>query len=713
MKNTLSQSSLALLLEPSSIAIVGASATREWATGNQVIRNLKQAGYSGRVEVVNPTGSVIEGIQSGSSIAEVPAVELAVIAVGPALVLRALEEAHEAGVRAAMVMSVGLEADALQQISEFSCSTGMLVHGPNCMGVINTSTGAMIWADEGILTDLPEGSISLISQSGSGAIFVARSMTGVGFANVISTGNEAALSTADYLLHLADDARTEVIGIIVESIEDADAFSDAVRSARERGKSVVALKVGRSTAGAAATVAHTGAVLADDAIVTALFERVGVPLVADYDELASALELLAQTRGRAYASGRVAVLTISGGQAALAADLADVRCTPLAQFDAATVAQLKEALPGVHVNNPLDAGGSTQLEDDYFERSLQAVASDPEVDVVVSIVDSQATLTDIEIGYEDELVDAMRAVAGRSSKPFVIASSSSLSIHPRRIPAARGDVPVIRGIGNAFAAINAATTAAGAQVKEPIRPSDLPDAQAVEDFDKELQAQSGAIDHELARRLLTAYGLPFVRSATAPVLETGIEFAGEIGYPVVLKVVSPDIAHRSDIGAVITDIADADALSDAWRRICRAVTEHRPDARIDGMEIQEQLGTAIEAFVGAVSDPRLGSTVGAGLGGVWVELLKDSAHGLAPLGPVEARALLERTKLHKLLAGYRNLHAVTDLAPLAKIIARVSWMMRDLGKRIGECDFNPVLIEEGTGRAVLIDSLVVARPNAS
>lgn len=712
MEKVLGSAVLDSMLSPKSITIVGASASRAWATGNQVIRNLRSAGFTGRIEVVNPSGGEIEGVESVASIDLIDPTDTAVVAVGAAGVLGALENVWNAGIRSAIVMSVGLERAALDAIGEFARETGMVVHGPNCMGVINVGASTMIWADEGILTDLPAGNVSLISQSGSGAIFVARSMVGVGFAHVISTGNETATTTADYLRFLAHHPATEVIGVIMESIHDSQGFAQAVAEVRAHGKAVVALKVGRSAAGAAATVAHTGAVLADDAIVTAFFERVGVPLVSDYDELGSSLELLAHLRGRSVGAGRTAAITISGGQAALAADLADVRKAPLANLAPQTIRVLEDALPGVQINNPLDAGGSTTAADDYFERSVDALAADPGVDVVMAIVDSQSTLTDIEIGYEDELVAEIRAAASRSAKPFVLASSSSLTLHPTRIPNPADPVAAVRGIGNAFTAIVAASTAQSSPDPSPVRPFDLPSESELEVFRARLTEAPGPVEHELGQQLLHAYGMPFVKTALAANVEDALRLVDDIGYPLVLKVDSKDIAHRSDVGGVVVGIDNSEALRAAWSRIMTSVTAARPDAHISGMELQEQLTGAVEAFVGAVSDANIGATVGVGLGGVWVELVKDAAHGLAPLSTSQAAEMLNRTKLATLLEGYRNLNPRIDPTGLIDVVARLSWMMADLAPHISECDFNPVLIDPQTGRAVLIDTLIVAAGGA-
>lgn len=713
MKSFVEEARLNPLLAPQSITVIGASTSRNWATGNQVIRNLQNTGFSGHIQILNPAEGQIENIPVTTTTERLIPTDTAVIAVGPDAVMQALVSAHAAQIPSAIVMSVGLEQATITAIKDFSQETGMSIHGPNCMGIINVPSATTVWADEGILVDLPPGNVSLISQSGSGAIFVARSMSGVGFDHIISTGNEAALPTSDYLTYLAAQPSTEVIGIIVESIHDANEFAEAVHHVKAAGKPIVALKVGRSAAGAAATVAHTGALLADDAIVAAFFDRIGVPLVADYDELAASLELVSHAQGREFGMGRTGVLTISGGQAALAADLAEAKNAHLATFSKATTAALTAVLPGLQVQNPLDAGGSVHADDDYFEESLRLVSEDPNVDVVVAITDSQSTLTDIEIEYEDSLIEETKRVASRHAKPFLIASSSSLTLHPSRISHPDEPVAAVRGIGNAFTAIKAASLATAASKPSPKRPEGLPTVERVRELLASLPRNSGPIDQLLAEQILREYGIPFVRSSIATTKDEAIKQSQVIGYPLVLKVASADIAHRSDVGGVVTGISSQDELLAAWGQIEASVAEHQPKSKIVGMELQEQVHDALEAFVGAISDPHLGSIVAVGLGGVLVELIDDATHMLAPVGTSEARGEIEASRLGRLLSGYRNLHPVTTPDHLAEVLVKVSWLMADLGGRVSACDFNPVLVESGTGRITLVDSLIIVRDPSS
>ncbi|TSE13411.1 acetate--CoA ligase family protein [Mesorhizobium intechi] len=692
------------LLAPATIAVFGASSRRSDATGNEVIRYIRKTGYECSLHTVNPAGGVVEGIEAVSTPYSLPPIELAVVALSSAAAADTVEALEATGCLSVIVMSVGMTEADIARLRDVHARGSTYVHGPNCMGLINVSNGLHAWANEDNLAGLPKGNVSIISQSGSGAIFVARSMTGVGFAKIVSTGNEAGATTADYISILAADPDTCAIGAIIESITDGEAFAKSVRQAKAAGKSLVVLKVGRSESGAAAAAAHTGALLSSDAAYVSLFESLGVPLVADYDELAGSLEIMAAHPPQALKSTGIGVLTISGGQAALCADLAHDLGVALPSFSATTRAELARLLPSNPLNNPLDVAAGPEGDRDIFRQVLEVVSRDPEVGIVMPILDLQATLTETEIAFEEGYFG--QSLAAASAVPVVIASSSSVSIQPERISQAAG-VPLVRGIRNALVGIRSAV--AHHAPEDIARPSDLPDAGAVASLKGRLGTGGGAAATEVLGELLTAYRLPFVESATFRDLGEATAWAEGIGFPVVLKVSSPDVQHRSDVGGVVTRIEDAASMGKAWRNITASVASHLPDARLTGMEVQKQLDGQIESFAGFVTDPRLGATMAVGLGGVLIELVKDVARMSAPVNPSVAARKIRSSKLGALMAGHRNLYPQTSLEPLADLVCRLSWMATDLGDAIMEMDLNPVMIEPGSGRVRLVDALVISR----
>jgi acetate---CoA ligase (ADP-forming) len=696
------------LLRPQSIAVLGASAARP-ASGNQVIANLRRHRYPHPIHIVHRAASAIDGLPAVGSIGELPGdVDVALVSLPADAVLPALAELDQRGCAAALVPTAGMADEQLAELSRFVSEHNIVIHGPNCMGVLNFSDDIPLWFYDGMLTEEKPGSISLVTQSGSATIFIVRSAETARFAKVISTGNEVGLAIENYLTWLSQDPSTEAVGVVIESIKNPAAFTASVRALREAGKPLVALKVGHTGAGAVATVAHTGALVGRDDVYAALFESLDVPLVADYDELATALDCLADRRLRSLAAPRAGVVTISGGQAALAADLANRHGVELPAFSAATARRLVEVLPGSTPLNPFDAGASVSPEDDSYEKALQIIGDDPGVEVVLVILDAQATLNQREVDYEADLFAGVGGASATCPVPIVVASSSSVSTHARCRRLLGPEVPLLRGIPNALAALRACAANRAPITAAPQRPVWVPSAEVVTRLRAAVRQAAGPLRGELREQVLRAYGLPMVASIVTGDADAAASWAAG-RYPVVGKVSSADVAHRSDIGGVVVGIEDDQQLRSAIAQISQNVRQARPSAVIDGYEIQEQL-RGLEAMAGFVTDPVFGACVIVGSGGALVELHADVRAAAAPVSPARAAELIGRTKLGAVLSGYRGLAAPTDVARLADLVSRVSWLAADLAPDLAEGDFNPVVVEPASGQVSIADSLLVAAP---
>lgn len=686
------------------VAVIGASASRSDATGNQMIRNMLASGSEHEIIPVSPRSGLLEGLRTVRSIQELPPVDVAVVAVGGRNVADVVEELETVGCPLALVVTVGVDVADLARIAAVHRRGATSVHGPNCMGVIDVVAGLSIWADEGNLAEVKRGPIALISQSGSGAIFVVRSLDQVGFSRIISSGNEAGLTAADYITWLAADPATSTIGLVLESIPDGARFAAAVRRAQRAGKRLAVLKVGRTPDGALATVAHTGALLSNDDSYVALFDRLGLPLVRDYDELAASLQLMAFTADAPIATPHVGIVTISGGQAALAADIAYRVGVATPSFSSDTVASLRALDPESEAGNPLDAAAGPGFTDAAFDTAIEAIGADPSVSAVLVVLDAQSTLSATELAFEDEYFAA--AMAAHSSVPLIIASSSSVSLHSRRVDQAGQQVPLIRGIANALNAIRAAATLP--ILHEAHRPGDLPDAAEVNRLSERFAGQDGAVATEDAVDVLRRYGLAVPASAVVTTLNDARTWAEEHGFPVTVKVASKDISHRSDVGGVVLNVRSQVELEDAWSTIHSNVLSARPAAKIDGLELQPYYDKWLEGFLGFVGDARLGATMAVGMGGVLIELLDDAARAVAPIAHEEGSEMISSTRLGRVMSGYRELHPSTTADQLADALVRLSWFAHDFAGVITEADLNPVLIEPGTGRVALVDILLVA-----
>ena len=464
------------------------------------------------------------------------------------------------------------------------------------------------------------------------------------------------------------------------------------------------LKIGRSALGGQATTAHTGAIVGRYAAYSAYFERIGVPTVRDYDELGAALQCLSIRRKPAGGS-RIGVISISGGQGALACDVASEEGMALAELSPATTETIKDWLPGSVGRNPLDLGASVGSKDRRFD-ALKAFIADDGVDAIAVMQDAQGTLP---IHPDHDYIPHIKQVVelgNLSDKPVVMISSTAANTHPMLEALLAGSrVPLLRGIRPGLAGLRATLDQRGTMPIDPVAER-LPDA-VLEGFRAELRDQRGPVSRGLALRLLEAYGIPFVRSTVVGDEDAAVFAAAELNFPLVVKAVSPQLPHKSEAGGVVTGVADQAELRVAIASIRAAVLRHAPTAELVGFELQEFIESGVEAVAGFTFDPVLGALVVVGTGGVLVELEADHQSGLAPIGDDEADAMISRTRLGRVLAGYRGVVAPTELDGLKQIVRRLGQLAQDMSGLIVEGDLNPVMVTAGSGRSMVVDALFV------
>ncbi len=696
------------LIRPRTIAVIGASSRRS-NNGNVVLTNLRDAGFNGQVIPVHPEAAEIEGYVTAKSIEDLAAgTDVAVVSVPASGVPQVIRELDRAGVRSAIVMSNGFTPVEDAELRQIATQGNILMHGPNCMGLVNMSDSLSLYTAK-VSSRVQRGNVAFLAQSGSAAIAVMNSAN-VGFSKVVTLGSEFRVTSADYLRWLAHDDETQVIGVVMESIQDPDAFADAVDLVQQAGKSVVVLKVGQSQMGALATQAHTGALIRDRDAVVSFLARCGVPTVSDYDEMVAALECMSMSRWRP--SGmRLGVIGISGGEVALICDLAEAARVPLASFAAETTDRLKHLLPGSSGLNPLDLGASVVSGGNRNDMpGMKAVLDDPNVDMLFVIQDAQYSIAARSIGRYKGQCQWVVELSRESSKPIVVVSSTGEALSDELSGVLSGTgIPMLRGLRAALTATRCLATWS-ARRADPRRISarqlDADKARLRDD----LRTSRGPVRGELVQRLLHSYALPRVRSGVARTAAQAATLADTLGYPLVVKVVSRDVPHRSDIGAVQLGIGNAAALRAAIERIESNLRANVPGAVIDGFELQEELADCVEAMVGFKATPPFGALVVVGMGGTLVELQADRALGLSPISAAEAADMIGRTRLGALLDGYRNLIPCTDTAALADLVCKLSNLSADLCDVIHECDLNPVLIRKGSGEVRVVDALFVAVP---
>ena len=696
------------ILRPASVAVVGAS-RRPGTVGAAVLANLRAAGFRGALHVVHPEADEIGGLPAYGSIGAVPGpVDLAVIAVpAPAVPLLA-RECGAAGVRALVVLSagfaeVGARGAALQaELLEACRASGMRLVGPNCLGVLNTAPGVRLNA-----TFAPEpprpGRLAFASQSGAFGIaaIAEAARRGLGLSSFVSTGDKADLSGNDFLRFWEQDDDTDVVLLYLESFGNPRRFGRIARAVAAR-KPIVAVKSGRSAAGARAAASHTGALLAaSDVTVDALFGHAGVirtETVAEQIDVAALLAAQPLPRG-----DRVAIVTNAGGPGIACADActaAGLRVEPLAE---PVRRRLRRHLPDhAALGNPVDMIASASPED--FRHTIERVAAEADVDAVVAIFIPPLVTQAEDVAAAIRAAGAATAAAGT---PLVAVFMAATDAELAEL-AGDGSVPVYGTPEEAARALGHVTRYAVWRRAGPDEPPALPDV----DADAVAAVLAGALASgeewlapEDVERVLAAYGVPFAESRFAATAAGAGRRAAELGGAVAIKAVAPGLVHKADAGGVVLGVTGQPAATRAARTMAGAVRKagHEPD----GFIVQRMAPNGPELIVGIVGDPDFGPVVACGAGGHAVELLGDVAVRLAPLGPRAAGAMLRSLRTFPLLDGYRGA-APADLAAVEDVLLRVS-ALGAAHPEIAELDCNP--LHAGPDGAVVLDARIrVAAP---
>ena len=690
------------LLAPRSIAVIGASRTPR-TMGHQILTNLLQQGYTGAVYPVNPNAHAVGAVRAYPDIASVPdTVDLAVVVVPRDQVIDVAEQCGNAGVRGLAVISAGFReigpsgAVRERELLELVRRHGMRMVGPNCMGIINSAPGVSMNATFAPVMP-PFGHAAFVSQSGALGVSVidyAREY-GIGISQFVSVGNKADVSGNDLLQHWEQDPTVKVILMYVENFGNPAKFLENA-SRITRVKPIVVVKAGRTESGARAAVSHTGALAASDIAVDALLTQAGVLRAGSIEELFDiTMAFGVQTLPR---SRRTAVVTNAGGPGILAADAMEGVGLQLQTFSNATVDAIRPLLPPeTPVGNPLDLIASATPAG--YRAAISALLQDPLVHCIVPIfipplgVETQAVARSIaESARENPDKPVLAVLMGRNGL-----SEWRAAMHANGIPTYIFPESAARGI----AALNRHREMSG-------RPRDGTTTLAVDRerargiVHRARADQRSRLNELEALLLLDAYGIPVVAARLAGSRDSAIAAACELGFPVAMKVVSPDIFHKSDVCGVSLGINGGRSAGIAYDRILTDVQRTAPGARISGVLVEHQVDHGLELIVGLKRDPAFGPLIMAGLGGVFVEALKDVAFRIAPLSAFDARQMLSGLRGAPLLKGVRG-RAPVDRAGLEDVIRRVSQLAMDIPE-IVELDINPVLAFET--RVVAVDCRV-------
>lgn len=702
------------LFRPGSIAVVGAS--ENGGPGRQVIDNLRQLGYRGRICPVNPKYETIQGLRCYPSLTAVceagERVDLVAILLGSAQVVPVLREAASIGVRAAWAFASGFgeagEAGraAQEELQQVCRDAGIGFIGPNCVGFLNPAVGAGAYSAP-MPVKLNRGHIGLVAQSGYLSIAVANSVRNLGFSLIASTGNESVIDCTDCMEYMLEDPETEVIMAFVEQFRRPDKLRRVAARAAAAKKPIVLVKVGRTQMAQRATCAHTGALAGADDIQDAAFRKMGILRVNSLDEMFETAELFFRMKHRLTAGNGVFAVTLSGGVISMLADLSDdldLRFPSWSERGEAAVNALLE--PYSHANNPLDAWDCGRI-DEHYEGCARAAAGEPDADFLLLVQDVPPSMAKRQVEQYAVVARAAVAAAKASGKPVALLCNTSTSFHKDILDIlGEGNVPILQGSREGLVAVDRFLRF-GRFVHQA-----SPAAQAAEqaaERAEDIEALSGALTEYESKQVLKQYGIPCTREILCHSPDACLDAAGSIGYPIVLKVMSPDILHKTDAGVLAIGLKDEQAVRDAYPRLLERAHAFMSGARIDGMLVQAMAEKPVaEVIAGIVRDPGFGPAVVIGLGGIFVEVLKDRALGIPPLSHREALDLIRSLKGYRLLSGFRG-QPKGDVEALAEVLMRVGEMAAANPDRIETLDINPLLVyPEGQG-VLAVDALLELR----
>lgn len=702
------QADLTRLINPRSIALVGAS-DRPQSIGGRTLSNLlDHSTVNGELYLVNPTKTELRGRRCWPSVAALPETpDVAVIAVPASGVLEVMEECAARRVPFAVILTSGFgeagpEGERAQaRLKEIADGAGMRIYGPNCPGLSNVNARLGMTFSPSHPHDLVKGPIGLATQGGGLGRNVMQAMErGIGIGLWASTGNEVDLQVADFIQYMATAPDIKVIVTLLEGIKDGPRFLAALQAAARNGKPVVALKVGKSEYGQRAAQSHTASLTGSAEVNSAVFRQYGVIEVDDIDELVDTAWLLA--RGLPGERDAIGIYCSSGGTAALTADAVGTAGLVLAEFAPETTEALRARLPDyAAIGNPVDTTAAILSDASMIEQTLGAVAADPNLGCVIAPIALDYGETTIRM--------AETLIAAQKQSPSLIVPiwMSDRLGEGYRMLVAGGFAPP-RSVGKGIAAVRRWAAwgrwrrSAAAALERPLPPSVPVGAPAALKSVSELDAKA---------RLGRA-GIALLPAAVARTRAEARQLADGMGYPVVAKIASPDILHKSDIGGVQVNLTDGARVETAWDDIMAAATWHKPGARIEGLLIEKMAprgGT--ELMVGVTRDPVFGHVMTFGLGGIYVEILRDVTRRLLPIGPADAAAMVREMRCFPLLAGARGRPAA-DVAALERLLVAVSDFVTANASTIEEMDLNPVWIgAEGEG-VLPLDAVIVERSAA-
>jgi acetate---CoA ligase (ADP-forming) len=685
-------------LRPRSIVLLGATERSVWT--RSAFANLKALGYDGKVYLVNRRGGQVLGRTAATSAASIgEAVDIALLMVPSDALLDTFPDLEAAGIHNAVLLSSGFaEAGTAgkqrqAQLVETARAHGVRLLGPNCLGFVNFVDRTPVWTVPVRQPILP-GRFALVSQSGALAAQMSYFLKwqGFGLTYMVSTGNEADIDVAQVIDFLVTDAATQSIALFIETVRDPITFGRAAARALAAKKPIVVLKVGTSAVAAKAAQAHTDSLVGDDRVFDAACRRLGLARVQSLEDLIVTAELMARTGP--LGKGGLGLISISGGMCEIGADRANLEGIEVPNLSAETVERLKLKMADYGTpRNPLDVTGAAMLKPELFEAAVDAVAGDPHFAVLLAVMDVPSD--------PDEDSSLSRAMVRHVGDGLKRAPLPGIAVSHLMRPLSELSLQIIRdtGINYVPCGVHHAITALGRTFA----------------WSRRLERRASPSPHIVPAgerpqseretlRYLASRGVPVIPTRIARSAAEAVEFAGTLDGPVVLKIASPDIAHKTEVGGVVLDVIGDEAVAATYEGIRARVKAARPEARIDGVAVSPMRKGGVELFVGTMRDPHWGTVIAVGLGGIWVEALKDTSLRLLPVSPSDVEEMLSELRGSPLLDGLRGA-PVVDRAKVAAAVAAIGEAALALGPELVSLEINPLWVS-GAGLEAL-DALAV------
>jgi acetyltransferase len=684
---------------PQSLAVIGASESKG-KVGHAVIKNIIDFGFPGKIYPVNPKAEKIMGISAYPSIGDIQeSIDLCIMIIPPKAVLEAIEQCGKAGIHSIVIISAGfketgpegakLEYDLINRARKWN----MRIIGPNCVGIVNTSARLNATFSANIP---PKGDISIVSQSGAILTSIIDYATGenTGFSKMISLGNEADITETEVLEFLGDDPDTNVIAGYIEGVKNGLKFISVTKEVSKR-KPIIILKSGNSNAGARAVSSHTGTLAGTEKAFKAAFIKSSIIRAGSIEEL------LGYAKSFSYQpipeGDRLAIITNAGGPGILAADACDMSTIKMASFSNDTVKRLRELLPPLcSIYNPVDVVGDADAK--RFSIALKTVAEDRGVDGLLVILTPQE-MTDAK-GTAQAVVDTFHEYGKTTFTSFmgkVSVKEGADFLDKNRIPNIFFPEKAVRCFETMAQYKRGLERSSDEEFSFPINK-----VKAKDTIDKYLKRRIFTLGYEESKDIILSYDFRMPKSAIARNTDEAVFYSGEIGYPVAMKIVSPDILHKTDVGGVVTRLKDRDEVRNAFEKMMSSVKRYMPNAFISGVSIQEMITDGKEVIIGFTRDQSFGPMLMFGMGGIYVEALKDVSFRLCPLNRFDADSMISEIKSFPLLKGIRG-EKECDLRSLHDAIIKFSYLSIDFPEVI-EGEINPLIVRPKGNGVIAIDS---------